>query len=77
MHDNLPSISSRQEFANNVRQTWGKFTDDEIHQMAGKRDTLVSQIQKKYGITKIIAEQRIQDFELVNHINVLRQHSIA
>jgi uncharacterized protein YjbJ (UPF0337 family) len=51
------------EFKGNVKQTWGKFTDDELDQIAGKRDMLVGQIQQKYGIAQEVAEQQVKDFE--------------
>ena len=38
-------------------------TDDELEQIAGKRDILIGQIQKKYGIAQEEAEKRIKDFE--------------
>jgi uncharacterized protein YjbJ (UPF0337 family) len=51
------------EFTAKARQTWGKFTDDELDQIAGKRDMLVGQIQAKYGIAQEAAERRVKDFE--------------
>ncbi len=51
------------EFNGKVKQTWGKFTDDELDQIAGKRDMLVGQIQAKYGIAQEAAEQQVKDFE--------------
>lgn len=51
------------EFTGKVIQTWGKLTDDELDQIAGKRDVLVGQIQTKYGIAQEAAEQQVKDFE--------------
>ncbi|MCI0563942.1 MAG: CsbD family protein, partial [Nitrososphaera sp.] len=51
------------EFTGNVKQTWGKLTDDELDEIAGKRDVLVGKIQKKYGIAQEAAEQQVKDFE--------------
>jgi uncharacterized protein YjbJ (UPF0337 family) len=51
------------EFTGKVKQTWGKFTDDDLEQIAGKRDVLVGQIQKKYGIVQEAAEKQVKDFE--------------
>jgi uncharacterized protein YjbJ (UPF0337 family) len=51
------------EFTGKVKQTWGKLTDDELDQIAGKRDVLVGQIQAKYGIAQEAAEQQVKDFE--------------
>jgi uncharacterized protein YjbJ (UPF0337 family) len=51
------------QFKGKVRETWGELTDDEIEQIAGKRDILLGKIQEKYGIAKDEAEMRIKEFE--------------
>ena len=38
-------------------------TDDELEQIAGKRDILLGKIQEKYGIAKDEAEARVKEFE--------------
>ena len=35
-----------------VREQWGKLTDDELDQIAGKRDQLIGRIQESYGIER-------------------------
>lgn len=45
-----------------VRETWGKLTDDELDQIAGKRDKLLGVIQEKYGYTKVEAERQLDEF---------------
>jgi uncharacterized protein YjbJ (UPF0337 family) len=45
-----------------IRQTWGELTDDEIDQIAGKRDKLVGKLQEKYGYSKMEAEAEIDEF---------------
>ena len=32
-----------------VRQWWGKLTDDDLDQIAGKKDQLVGKLQERYG----------------------------
>jgi len=49
-----------------VRETWGELTDDEIEQIAGKRDMLLGKIQEKYGIGVDEANKRISEFEKEN-----------
>ena len=44
-----------------VKQWWGKLTDDEIEQISGKWDTLVGKIQEKYGYDKQRAEKECRD----------------
>ena len=46
----------------NVRETWGKLTDDDVDKVAGKRDSLIGKIQEKYGRTKIEAENEVNEF---------------
>jgi uncharacterized protein YjbJ (UPF0337 family) len=46
-----------------VREQWGKLTDDEVDNIAGKRDRLAGSLQKTYGIAQDEAEKQIKDFE--------------
>lgn len=48
-----------------IRQQWGKLTDDDVEQIAGKRDELVGRIQKRYGCAREDAERQVRDFERV------------
>jgi len=51
------------QFKGKVKETWGELTDDELDQIAGKRDILLGKIQEKYGIAQEEADKRIKDFE--------------
>ena len=51
------------QFKGKVKETWGDLTDDELEEIAGKRDVLLGKIQEKYGIAQDEAEKRIKDFE--------------
>jgi uncharacterized protein YjbJ (UPF0337 family) len=46
-----------------VREQWGKLTDDELDNIAGKRDMLAGSLQKSYGIAQDEAEKQIKAFE--------------
>jgi uncharacterized protein YjbJ (UPF0337 family) len=46
-----------------VKEQWGKLTDDDLDQIAGKRDQLVVRIQKSYGIGKDEADRQLSDWE--------------
>jgi len=46
-----------------VREQWGRLTDDEFDVIGGKRDKLVGSLQNSYGIAKDEAEKQISDFE--------------
>jgi len=45
-----------------VREKWGDLTDDELDQIAGKRDKLSGFLQERYGYTQLEAERQIDDF---------------
>jgi len=45
-----------------VRETWGDLTDDELEEIAGKRDKLAGKLQERYGYTRAEAEQEIDRF---------------
>ncbi|MGC1951887.1 MAG: CsbD family protein [Gammaproteobacteria bacterium] len=51
------------QFKGKVRETWGKLSDDELEEIAGKRDNLLGKIQEKYGIAQDEAEKRLREFE--------------
>jgi len=52
-----------------AKQWWGDLTDDEMDQIAGKRDILVGKLQERYGYTKERAETEIDRFLEKNVIN--------
>lgn len=45
-----------------VRQKWGKLTDDDLDQIAGRRDELIGRIQERYGQTRDAIQQEVDDF---------------
>jgi len=51
------------QFSGTVKVKWGKLTDDEIDQIAGRREILLGKIQEKYGIAKEEAEKQVKDWE--------------
>lgn len=50
-----------------VKEQWGKLTDDDLTEVAGKRDQLAGKIQARYGIAKEEAERQLDDF--ANRLN--------
>lgn len=46
-----------------VKEQWGKLTDSDLDNIAGKRDQLVGKIQNSYGIGKDEAEKQLSDWE--------------
>lgn len=45
------------------REHFGRLTDDEVEETAGKRQNMLGKIQEKYGETKEKAEEMLKDFE--------------
>ena len=45
-----------------VKEKWGDLTDDDLTQIAGKKDKLAGKLQEKYGWTKDQAEAEINDY---------------
>jgi uncharacterized protein YjbJ (UPF0337 family) len=45
-----------------VREKWGKLTDSDFEQIAGKRDQLIGRIQERYGITKDEAQKQADEW---------------
>jgi uncharacterized protein YjbJ (UPF0337 family) len=50
-----------------IKEWWGKLTDDDLDTIAGKRDMLVGKLQERYGWAKNDAEteveRRLRDLE--------------
>ena len=46
-----------------VKEQWGKLTDDDLVEIAGKRDQLAGKLQARYGVAKEEAERQLRDFE--------------
>ncbi|MCO8121432.1 CsbD family protein [Stieleria sp. TO1_6] len=46
-----------------VKEKWGKLTDDELDVIAGKRDQLVGKVQERYGVARDEAEKQVKEFE--------------
>jgi uncharacterized protein YjbJ (UPF0337 family) len=45
-----------------VREKWGKLTDDDVHVIAGRREELIGKIQERYGIAKEKATKEVDDY---------------
>ena len=45
-----------------LKQTWGKLTDDDILNIAGKRDVLIGKLQERYGYMKDAAEKEVDQW---------------
>ncbi len=54
---------SWKQFSGKVREQWGRFTDDDLDVIGGRRDQLIGQIQYRYGTTRDAAEKQVSEFE--------------
>ena len=47
------------QFKGQVREQWGKLTDDDFDKVAGRRDQLAGRIQERYGMARDEADREI------------------
>lgn len=45
-----------------VKQQWGKLTDDDLEYIGGKREELVGRVQERYGWEREQAEMEVENF---------------
>lgn len=45
-----------------VKQQWGKLTDDDLDRISGQRDEIIGLIQERYGWERNRAESEYNDF---------------
>lgn len=50
------------EVKGQVKQKWGKLTDDDLAQLNGKTEELVGFLQQRYGYAKVQAEIEIANW---------------
>jgi len=50
------------QFSGKIKEKWGKLTDDDLTQVAGKKDQLLGKIQERYGINKEEAQKQMDEF---------------
>ncbi len=54
------------QFKGKVKEKWGKFTDDDLDVISGKRDKLIGKLQERYGIGQKEAEDQLKKFQEEN-----------
>jgi uncharacterized protein YjbJ (UPF0337 family) len=50
-------------FKGQVRQQWGKLTDDDLDVISGQREELIGRIQNAYGMARDEAEKQVAEWE--------------
>ena len=50
------------KFKGQVKEEWGKLTDDDLDRAAGKKDQLAGRIQERYGIARDEADRQVTEW---------------
>jgi uncharacterized protein YjbJ (UPF0337 family) len=50
------------EMAGSAKERWGKLTDDELTQIAGRRDKLEGALQTRYGLSQDAAARQVDEW---------------
>lgn len=50
-----------------MREKWGKLTNNDWEEVAGKKDQLLGKLQERYGYTRDQAERDYRDWERANN----------
>ena len=53
---------SWKQLKGNVKEKWGKLTDDDLNVIEGKRDQLEGKLQQRYGYAKDQARKDVDDW---------------
>jgi uncharacterized protein YjbJ (UPF0337 family) len=43
-----------------VREQWGKLTDDDLSQIQGRSEQLIGRIQERYGVAREEAQRQVE-----------------
>lgn len=49
-----------QQLTGSLKSRWGKLTDNDLANVAGKKDQLIGNMQERYGHLKEVAEKQLQ-----------------
>jgi uncharacterized protein YjbJ (UPF0337 family) len=60
---NWEQISSNwKQVSDKIKLKWGKLSEDDLAEIAGKRDQFAGLLQEKYGYEQVDAENRVDQF---------------
>ena len=57
-----------------VKQTWGKLTDNDLDRINGRYDELVGLVQERYGYARDQAEKEVTHF--IDQYNMKEPHGV-
>ena len=46
-----------------LKQSWGKLTDDDLAYIEGSRDKMIGKVQERYGIARDEADRKVAEWE--------------
>jgi uncharacterized protein YjbJ (UPF0337 family) len=50
------------QYKGQVKEKWGRLTDDDLDVINGKREQLVGSIQERYGVGRQVVEKQVNEF---------------
>jgi uncharacterized protein YjbJ (UPF0337 family) len=50
------------QYKGQVRERWGRLTDEDLEVIRGRREQLVGKIQERYGLSIKVVEKQIHEF---------------
>jgi uncharacterized protein YjbJ (UPF0337 family) len=60
---NWEQVSGRwHQITGQVKSEWAKLTDDDLKNIAGKKDQLIGKVQERYGVLKEDAEKQVNEW---------------
>jgi uncharacterized protein YjbJ (UPF0337 family) len=60
-----------------VKEKWGKLTDDDLNQIAGRREQFIGKLQERYGILREEAQRQADDWLKTQMDTHAEAHSTA
>ena len=51
------------QFKGNLKEQWGKLTDDDFDVIDGRREQLLGKLQERQGLPREAAEKQISDWQ--------------
>ena len=51
------------QFKGNLKEQWGKLTDDDVDVIDGRREQLLGKLQERQGLAREAAEKQISDWQ--------------
>jgi uncharacterized protein YjbJ (UPF0337 family) len=50
------------QLTNSAKENWAKLTDDDLNEISGKREQLITKLQEVYGITRKESDKQVWDW---------------